>query len=456
MCQSGSIKTTVTIRYDGKVPNDSTYPTVQVRDPRSALTRIRSRIEATELTVPKFRIDDHYVGAPPPLEVSITNINDNIDKAFLAEMVHECGELDELMIFYHPRTNKHLGLAQLVFRFVHGAKACVETLNKKSVMGKVLSVFLDPFGAKVRQMYNDLLEDRPVPREERPPAREDPLAVWTEPERHEPPEPEPEHHEPEPEPEPARVPAVVAPPPAVPFGREDSGQRMDLDTRIALLLQHKSKRSLAPSFAQLLDSGGEAASSESMSDSERSSDDEPPPPLSVTPSPFLSRESYLQSHRLACDRLAELRADRPSWQRQRSSLEGLRSLQELGRRLGVLDVDDSARTRRRRRRRWPREPPEPPPPPPLPPPVNGAPEPPPPPPLPPGFEPPLPPFPPPDGDDPGYPCWRPPDWVYPYPPPPGYHAYGAPPVPAEPPPPDYDGAPPPVEAERLTPEAVAQ
>ena len=295
-------------------------------------------------------------------------------------------------------------------------------------------------------MYTDLLEDRPPPREERPPAREDPLAVWTEPE----PEPEPA---PPPEPEPEHVPIVAAAPSLPPPGLEESGQRMDLDTRIAQLLQRKSKHSLAPSFAQLLDSGGEAASSESVSDSEDSSDGEPPPPLSVTPSPFLSRESYLQSHRLSCDRLAELRADRPSWQRQRSSLEGLRSFQELRRRLGVLDVDDSSRPRRRKKRRRPREPPEPPPPPPPPLPVNGAPEPPP---LPPGFEPPLPPFPPPDGSDPGYPCWRPPDWMYPgYPPPPGYHMYGAPPAPAEPPPPDYDGAPPP-EAEQLTPETVAQ
>ncbi|XP_037076311.1 histone-lysine N-methyltransferase SETD1-like [Pollicipes pollicipes] len=210
-------------RYDGRVPNDATYPTVQVRDPRPPLTRIWSRMEVVELSVPKFKIDANYVGAPPPLEVSVTNINDNIDKTFLAEMVHKCGEIEELAIFYHPRTNKHLGIAQLVFRHVQGARACVEKFNHTSVMGNVLSVFLDPFGAKVRQMYTDLLEDRPVPREEPPPAHEDPLAVWTEPER------------------------------------ADSGSEVDSDV---------------------------------------SSDDATPEPLSVTPSPFVSRERYLQSHQL--------------------------------------------------------------------------------------------------------------------------------------------------------------
>ena len=30
-----------------------------------------------------FQIDSDYIGAPPPLEVTVFNINDNIDKQFL-------------------------------------------------------------------------------------------------------------------------------------------------------------------------------------------------------------------------------------------------------------------------------------------------------------------------------------------------------------------------------------
>lgn len=34
-----------------------------------------------------LQIDGNYVGIPPPLEVTICNLNDNIDKAFLSDMV---------------------------------------------------------------------------------------------------------------------------------------------------------------------------------------------------------------------------------------------------------------------------------------------------------------------------------------------------------------------------------
>ena len=56
------------------------------------------------------------------------------------------GPFEELQIFYHPKTNKHLGLARVVFENVKNAKSCVEKLNQTSVMGKPLQVFLDPFG----------------------------------------------------------------------------------------------------------------------------------------------------------------------------------------------------------------------------------------------------------------------------------------------------------------------
>lgn len=60
--------------------------------------------------------------------------------------VKKHGPFEELQIFYHPKTNKHLGLARVVFEHVKNAKSCVEKLNQTSVMGKPLQVFLDPFG----------------------------------------------------------------------------------------------------------------------------------------------------------------------------------------------------------------------------------------------------------------------------------------------------------------------
>lgn len=56
------------------------------------------------------------------------------------------GVIEELFIYYHPVTNKHLGLARVVFESVKSARNCVDKLNNTSVMGKVLHVFLDAFG----------------------------------------------------------------------------------------------------------------------------------------------------------------------------------------------------------------------------------------------------------------------------------------------------------------------
>lgn len=61
------------------------------------------------------------------------------------------GEVDDLFIYHHPFTNKHLGLARVMFTSVKSAKECVERLNKTSVMGKIIKVFLDAFG---KNFYN--------------------------------------------------------------------------------------------------------------------------------------------------------------------------------------------------------------------------------------------------------------------------------------------------------------
>ncbi|KAF5301069.1 hypothetical protein FQA39_LY10888 [Lamprigera yunnana] len=150
-------------RYDGIVPNDPSYPPVVPRDPRSHLTRIWTRLETMELPIPRFKIDAHYVGEPPPLEVTISHLNDNIDKQFLTDIVQKFGAVEELFIFYHPYTNKHLGLGRVIFETTEGSKGCVERLNNSSVMGKVLQVFLDPFGEKCKKLLAELtIEKKPV------------------------------------------------------------------------------------------------------------------------------------------------------------------------------------------------------------------------------------------------------------------------------------------------------
>nr|XP_012153816.1 PREDICTED: histone-lysine N-methyltransferase SETD1 isoform X2 [Megachile rotundata] len=147
-------------RYDGMVPGDPTYPEVQPRDPRSQLTRIWTRLEQLDLPVPRFKIDSNYCGEPPPLEVTFCHLNDNIDKTFLSDMVQKFGAVEELIVYYHPLTNKHLGIARVVFESTKASKACVEKLNNTSVMGKVLRVFLDAFGDECKKIYDELTAEK--------------------------------------------------------------------------------------------------------------------------------------------------------------------------------------------------------------------------------------------------------------------------------------------------------
>uniref|UniRef100_A0A182LX89 [histone H3]-lysine(4) N-trimethyltransferase n=1 Tax=Anopheles culicifacies TaxID=139723 RepID=A0A182LX89_9DIPT len=147
-------------RFDGVVPGDPTHPPVIPRDPRNPLARIRSRVEPLDIPVPRFKIDQHYVGEPPAVEITITNLNDNIDKPFLSDMLAKCGTFTELYIYYHPVSNKHLGLARIVFEQVRSALTCVEKLNGTSVMGKVLNVFKDPFGEQCKRLLEEKTSDK--------------------------------------------------------------------------------------------------------------------------------------------------------------------------------------------------------------------------------------------------------------------------------------------------------
>ncbi|XP_070072342.1 histone-lysine N-methyltransferase SETD1 [Drosophila takahashii] len=144
-------------RYDGIVPGDPAYPTITPRDPRNPLIRIRVRsVEPLLLRIPRFVIDSDYVGQPPAIEVTLVNLNDNIDKQFLSNMLEKCGNSDEINIYHHPTTNKHMGIARIVFESTKGARQFVEKYNQKSVMGKILNVFCDPFGAILKETLENL------------------------------------------------------------------------------------------------------------------------------------------------------------------------------------------------------------------------------------------------------------------------------------------------------------
>ncbi|KAK2708319.1 histone-lysine N-methyltransferase SETD1-like isoform X2 [Artemia franciscana] len=160
------------VRYDGIVPGDPTYSSVYVKDPRSSIGRKWGRLEPMDFPVPKFKIDANYVGKPPPVEVAIENLNDNIDKAFLTDMIRRFGSFEDLTVYYHPQTNKHMGLARIVFDHPKYARACLEALNNKSVMGKRLSVFLDPYGVECKKRWDEVVQPKEKSKPPEPPPLE--------------------------------------------------------------------------------------------------------------------------------------------------------------------------------------------------------------------------------------------------------------------------------------------
>ncbi|CAM9118170.1 unnamed protein product [Bubo scandiacus] len=84
------------------------------RDPRPR--RIWAKHRDLSLPVPKFKLDEFYVGQIPLKEVTFARLNDNVREGFLAEMCRKYGEVEEVEVLLHPRTRKHLGLARVPLR----------------------------------------------------------------------------------------------------------------------------------------------------------------------------------------------------------------------------------------------------------------------------------------------------------------------------------------------------
>ncbi|KAH0625604.1 hypothetical protein JD844_015189, partial [Phrynosoma platyrhinos] len=126
--------------------NSGLAPVDCVRDPR--IGRIWTKTKELELSVPKFKIDEFYVGPVPPKQVTFAKLNDNIRENFLADMCKKYGEVEEVEILYNPKNKKHLGIAKVIFATVKGAREAVQHLHNTSVMGNIIHVELDTKGGK--------------------------------------------------------------------------------------------------------------------------------------------------------------------------------------------------------------------------------------------------------------------------------------------------------------------
>ena len=156
------------IRYDGvTVPGNPHHLSPTPSDPRKKpLPSLWRRMEDLDLPVPRMIIDEHYVGDPPKVEVTMDNLNDNIDKQFLSNRIGKYGDWELLHIEHHPVSKKHLGLARIVFKQVAAARECVAGLHGSRIMGKLVNCYLDPRFMMATKMFEDLTTDKkpsPVP-----------------------------------------------------------------------------------------------------------------------------------------------------------------------------------------------------------------------------------------------------------------------------------------------------
>ncbi|XP_047228665.1 histone-lysine N-methyltransferase SETD1B-A isoform X3 [Girardinichthys multiradiatus] len=152
-------------RYDGQtfsMPNPGIPPVDLVRDPR--IGRLWTKYKETDLPVPKFKIDEFYVGPVPPKEVTFARLNDNIREGFLTDMCKKFGEIEEVEILYNPKNKKHLGIAKVVFENVKSAKVAIQSLHNTSVMGNIIHVELDPKGENRLRYFQLLMNGSYTPR----------------------------------------------------------------------------------------------------------------------------------------------------------------------------------------------------------------------------------------------------------------------------------------------------
>lgn len=146
-------------RFDGVNLHDGKV--IEARDPRPRYQRILFRRHPSDLPVPRWKYDHYYVGTPPAKEVTFSNLNDNIDRHFLENMVKGFGLIEDAKIYYHPKNKKHLGIGKIVFSQSKAARACVDKLHRTSKMGNIMNVLLDTMGKERQRLIDQRMCERP-------------------------------------------------------------------------------------------------------------------------------------------------------------------------------------------------------------------------------------------------------------------------------------------------------
>eukprot|EP00057_Strongylocentrotus_purpuratus_P027370 XP_011681844.1 PREDICTED: histone-lysine N-methyltransferase SETD1B-A [Strongylocentrotus purpuratus] len=151
------------IRYDGIVPGQmgQALSVKFVKDPRSRLTRLWRDTEIADLPIPKMKFDEYFVGELPPKQITFTNLNDNVREPFLRSMAEKHGKVEDITIYRHPKTSKHLGLASVTYTSTRFARQAALEMNRTSVMGKIIIVQIDAGGKECQRIFDCLVADKP-------------------------------------------------------------------------------------------------------------------------------------------------------------------------------------------------------------------------------------------------------------------------------------------------------
>ncbi|KAF5400312.1 Histone-lysine N-methyltransferase SETD1B [Paragonimus heterotremus] len=147
-------------RIDGIIEGQSTPDNEPVVDPRPPLHfRSLCRNPTADLPIPSFKIDEYYIGEKPEKEVTFSNLNDNISYKNLEEMCKPFGTIVEAKVYYHPKTQQHLGVGTVVFGSSRSAKLCADALNQTSKMGNIMDVKVDFLGKFRIRLLTELMAD---------------------------------------------------------------------------------------------------------------------------------------------------------------------------------------------------------------------------------------------------------------------------------------------------------
>ena len=81
-----------------------------------------------------FQYDANYVGTVLPKEVTFCNLNNNINDSFLREMCASHGVIDDVKIYYHPKTRRHLGIGKVTLSLMSFKGSLIGDVNSQASM----------------------------------------------------------------------------------------------------------------------------------------------------------------------------------------------------------------------------------------------------------------------------------------------------------------------------------